>query len=101
MTTSSNRGQRRLPRALDIRFELLPELLDSAHDRSGAGIAQDADRLAGHVVGEVEQQLEVLLLTLPRQDPLQNANRPGGTLPALGALRTGFVRVEAGEPPDL
>src|SRR6476646_6682398 len=63
-----------LASALDVRLELLAELLNSAHDRRRAGVAEDADRLAGHVVRQIEQQLEMFLFTLAGQNPLQNPN---------------------------
>ena len=44
---------RRLPGTDDIRLEFRAELLDPADDRRGAGVAQDTDRLSGHLVGEV------------------------------------------------
>src|SRR5713101_4051893 len=47
-----------LPR--DVRLELALELPDPAHDRRRARVRQHADRLPRHVVGEVEQQVEVL-----------------------------------------
>src|SRR5687768_8971251 len=64
---------RRLPRPLDVGVELPAEFLDTAHDGSGAGVAEHADGLAGHALREVEQELEVGLLALPGQDPLQHA----------------------------
>ena len=100
---NANRRQRRLAIAVsgDIRLELAAELLDPAYDRRGAGIAEHADRLARHVLGQVEQQLEVFLLPLPRQDPLQDAGGPRGAFSALRALGAGLVGVEPGQPPDL
>src|SRR6187397_3130011 len=83
----------RLARALNVGLELVTELLNSAHDRGGAGVAQHADGFASHVVGEIEQQLEVFLLPLPRQDSLQDPHRPGRTLAALSALGAGFVGI--------
>src|SRR3954467_6678329 len=91
---SSNCRHGWFTRTLDIRLELVAELLDPAHDRRGAGIAQNADGLAGHVVGQIQQELEMLLLSLPRQNPLENPDRPGGAFPALGALGAGLVGVE-------
>src|SRR4051812_42350050 len=86
----SHPGQRRLARAGDVGLELGAELLDSAHDRSGAGVAQHADRLAGHVLGEVEQELEVFLLALPGENPLEDPGGPRRAFPALSALRAGL-----------
>src|SRR2546422_3418931 len=41
------------------------------------------DRLTGHVVGEVEQQIQVGRLPLPRQDPLENLRGPRGSYATL------------------
>src|SRR5687767_7821183 len=86
MLGPASRGrQRRLARAGDVGLELGAELLDAAHHRRGAGVAQHADRLAGHVFREVQQQLEVLLPALARQNPLEDPGGPRGAFAALGA----------------
>src|SRR5918999_225060 len=84
----SNRGHGGLARALDVRLELVPKLLDPAHNRRGAGVAQHADRLAGHVIRQIQQELEMLLLALPCQNALQDPHRPRGPFAALGTLGT-------------
>src|ERR687897_1093736 len=101
MTSSLNRSHRGFACTLNVRLELVPELLDTADDWSGAGIAQHTDRLARHVVRQIEQQLEVLLLALTGEDPLEDPRGPGGAFPALGALSARFVGVEASQAPDL
>src|SRR5207249_1021078 len=90
-----------LPAPRDIVFEFLLELLDSGHDWGGAGIRQHTDRLTGHVVGEVEQQIQVGRLPLPRQDPLENLRGPRGSFATLRALGARLVRVEPGQSHDL
>src|SRR5438067_9410718 len=64
--------RRGAPRARDIGFEFAAELLDAAHHRGGARIGKHADSLAGHLVGQVEEQVQVLVGPFPGQDPLQD-----------------------------
>src|SRR5205823_3071739 len=52
-------------------------------------------------VGEVEQQIQVGRLPLPRQDPLENLRGPRGAFATLRALGARVVRVEPGESHDL
>src|SRR5439155_7940257 len=85
----------------DVILELVAELLDPRHDGRGAGVAQHANRLPGHVVRQVEQQIEVGHLPLPHEDPLEDLGGPRRSLAALRALRARPVRVEAAYPPDL
>src|ERR1044071_2349881 len=54
--------------ACEIRLELPADLLDAAHNRSRTRVRQHADRLSGHVFGEIEQQIEIFGLPLPRQN---------------------------------
>src|SRR5207245_64398 len=70
---SHSRHHHRLAPPRQVFLELTPELLDPRDDRRGARIAEYADRLAGHVLGEVEQELEV------RRLPLSRAGPPGGS----------------------
>src|SRR3954470_11061091 len=72
--------------ACEIGFKLSAEFLDTADDRRGARIGQHADRLARHVLGQIEEQVEILGLALPREDPLHDSRGPRGALATLGAL---------------
>src|SRR5437667_12423310 len=90
-----------LPLARDVVLEFTAELLDAGDDRCGAGVREDADGLSRHVLGEVEQQVEIRRLSLARQDPLEDLRSPRGPFAALGALGARLVRVEAGEAHDL
>src|SRR5581483_9052129 len=76
-------GQRGPPGPREVGLELAAELLDPAHHRRGAGVAQHADGLAGHVLREVEEEVEIAGLALAAEDPLQRPHGPGGALPAL------------------
>src|SRR6266545_620979 len=94
LATSSHGFQRMRRGPAQTRIELRPELLDPAHDRRGAAVAQHADGLPGHLVGEVEQEIEILGLSLAAEDPLQDPRGPRGALAALGALGAALVGVE-------
>src|SRR5206468_12807884 len=75
-----------VPRPVEICLKFSSELLDPAHDRSRARVGQHADSLARHVLRQVEQQVEILGLSLPRQNALHDLGRPRGAFPTLGAL---------------
>src|SRR5262245_22461292 len=93
--------KRRLLRLRDVGFELRAELLNPAHHRRGAGVAQNANCLARHVLREIEEKIEILGLSHPCQNPLEDLRGPRRSLTALGALSAGLVSVEFGQPPDL
>src|SRR5262245_30793204 len=84
-------GIDRLLLSRQIRLKLPAEFLDAADDGRRARVRQHADRLARHVLGEIEQQVEIFGLALPRQDPLENLGRPRGAFAALRALRARLV----------
>src|SRR6266446_1250353 len=73
--------------ACEIGFEFASEFLDPTHDGCRARVRQHADRLAGHVLGEIEQQVEVFRFALPGQNALHDLGGPRGALAALRALR--------------
>src|ERR1051326_2213709 len=78
-------------------LELAAEFLDAADDGRGAGVRQHADRLARHVLRQIEQQVESLRLPLPRENSLEDFRRPSRAFAALGALRARLVGVELRE----
>src|SRR6266571_1947356 len=80
---------------LDQRFEIPAELVDARHDRRRARVAEHADRLACHVVGDTEQRVEVLRASLACRNALEDPGRPRGAFAALGALRTALVSEES------
>src|SRR3954469_14284168 len=77
MTSGRRRRRRRGGRAQraalsgDVSLELVPELLDPRHARRRAGVAQHADCLPGHVLGDLEQRVEITHRALPRLDALE------------------------------
>src|SRR5215510_8944372 len=66
--------------ARQIGFEFAPELLYATHDWCGTRIRQHTDRFPGHVLGQIEQEVEIFCFPLPRQDPLHDLRGPGGPL---------------------
>src|SRR5215212_754365 len=85
----------------DVRLELVPELLDPAHDRGRAGVAQHADRLPRHVLRELEERVEVFHRAVAGLDPLHDLRDPRRALAALRALRAALVGEEAGDAGDV
>src|SRR2546425_13309879 len=85
------------PPARDVVLERALEALDAAHHGRRAGVREHADRLARHVLRQVEQEIQVGRLALPREDPLEDLRGPRGAFAALRALSARLVRVEAGE----
>src|SRR5215211_7539609 len=63
-------------------FELVAEVLDGRGDRRGSAVTERAEGPAENVVAEVEQLLDVTLLSAACLHPLQNLHQPPGALPA-------------------
>src|SRR6185503_18671489 len=94
-------GAERTPLALDVRLELVAPFLNAGRDRDRARVRQHADRLASHVVADLEERVEVGQRALPRFDPLHDLRRPGCPFAALCALRAALVSVEPRQPRNL
>src|SRR5512144_2549354 len=77
----------------DVRLELVAPLLNARDHRHRARIGQHADRLARHVLADLEQRVEVRHRALARLDALHDLRRPRGALAALRALGTALVGV--------
>src|SRR5678815_5631567 len=86
---------------LDQRLEIFAELLEPRDNRRGARVAQHADRLARHVLGNLEQRVEVFRRSLAFHDPLEDLRRPRGAFTTLRALRAALVSEEASGAGDL
>src|SRR5690242_21827530 len=80
---------------LDQRLEIISELLWPRDDRRRARLAQHADRLARHVVGDFQQRVEILCRAVAGGDALEDLRRPRRTFTTLCALRAALVREEA------
>src|SRR5690606_28973546 len=63
-----------------------------------AGIGEHADRLAGHVVRDVEQRVQIGFGPPTRLDAPEDLGGPRGALPARSALSARFVGVEVHHP---
>src|SRR5215467_2721580 len=97
----AKRRRGRIPRlghhaalVIDVVLELAAEMLDEALHRQGGGVAERADGAPGDVVGDVDQQVEVLVLSLAVLDAVDHAVEPAGSLAAGRALATGLLEVE-------
>src|SRR6185312_14291126 len=82
-------------RLLDQGFELRTELVDAGYNWNSTGIAEHADRLASHVVGDAEERIEIFVGALAIPDPLHDLGGPRGAFATLRALRTALVREES------
>src|SRR5512146_1116450 len=94
-------GARGTGAVADMLEILVPEFLDRADDRRGAGVAQHADRRAGHVRGQVEQYVDVLFGALPRLDPPHDLGDPLRAFAARSALPARLMGVELDHAPHL
>src|SRR5947208_959812 len=95
----------RLQRAapfLDVRFVLVPEVLDRRQHRRYGRVAERTQRLAGNVSRNAEQQVEIAHLPATALDLLQHFVQPVGPFAARRALAARLVAIEMeqvlGEP---
>src|SRR4051812_1395638 len=65
-------GHEKMRLLLDQRLEVAAELLESRDHGRCTGIAEHTDRLARHVVGDLEQRVEVLRRPIADSDALEN-----------------------------
>src|SRR5215470_13103541 len=83
---------------VDVVLELVAEVLDEALHRQRRGVAERADRAAGDVVRDRQQQVEVFVAPLAMLDAVDDAPQPSRAFAARGALAAGFLEVEIREP---
>src|SRR5262245_39128758 len=81
----------------DQRLELAPELLDVGDVRADRAVVERADRGAGAALGDIQDGVEIVLVTAPLDDPMHHLVDPAGRLAARRALPARLVRVEAGQ----
>src|ERR1700722_2656525 len=99
---SSHRPRRRsgwIERAAAILLvldDLVAEVLDGRADRHRGGGAESAERAADDVVADVEDGIQVLVVTIALLKPLDRAHQPVGALAAGRALAARLVLVELG-----
>src|SRR5438067_9744326 len=84
----------RAPGGVDMRLELVAELVDVAGDRHRGRVAERAEALAEDAVADVEQQVELALLCAPVLDLVQELHHPARPLAARRALAARLVHVE-------
>src|SRR5439155_6777489 len=86
----------------DVRFVLVPEVLERGQHRRDGSVTKRAERLAGDVPGNARQQIEIAHLTPTTFDLPQNLVEPVRALAARGAFAARFVAIEVqqvfGEP---
>src|SRR3954463_2860037 len=94
-------GHRAAPLA-DVRFELSAEVLHRRQGRCGGGVAEGAQRLAGNVVADADEQVDVAHLPFTALDAGENLVEPVAPFTTRGALAARLVLVEvekvAGRP---
>src|SRR5437660_6023052 len=83
------------PASLNQGLELATEFLDPGDNRDCARIAQNADRFSSHLLGDVEECIQILHRSFAVTDALEYFRRPGCSFAALCALRTALVREKA------
>jgi hypothetical protein len=63
-----------------------PEVTDQALDRPGSRIAKRTNRVAFHLLGHIEQHVDLVMLGFALRHALQHAPHPAGAFPARRAL---------------
>src|SRR5580765_1587518 len=71
---------------IDVILEFRAEMLDEALHRQRRRVAQRADGASGDVVGDVHEEVEVLVLSLAVLDAVHHAVKPAGALATGRAL---------------
>src|SRR5437667_2096056 len=81
----------------DVRLVLVLEMLKRAGDRSDLGVSEGADRAAGDVPAQAQQEVQVLLPAAAVLDASQDLQEPETALPARRALAAGLMVEELQE----
>ena len=82
---------------VDVRLELVAELVDVARDRDRVRVSERAEALAEDAVADVEQQVEIGLVAAAVLDLLEDLREPAGADAARRALAARLVLVELGD----
>src|SRR5204863_462032 len=80
--------------SVDVRLELVAELVDVARDRHRRRVAERAEALAEDAVAHREEQVELRLVGPAVLDLVQQLHHPARALSARRALAAGLVHVE-------
>lgn len=81
---------------LDLGTEVAHETLDGP----GSGLTQSADGVALDLLGELEDHVDLAVLSLASVQTVHHLQQPGGTLTAGSALTAGLVLEEVGQTLD-
>src|SRR6185369_12630434 len=87
-------GRQRAPSFPDMRFVLVPEVLQRGQDRRDGGVAERAQRLAGDIPGYAAEEVKIAHLAFTSLDPPENLEEPVGAFAARRAFATRLVAVE-------
>ena len=82
-------GRARAAAFAHVRFVLGPELLDRRQHRRGGGVAEGTERLAGDVVRDAEQQIDVRHRAVAAIDLVEDPQQPVAALAARDFLTGG------------
>src|SRR5205807_9877170 len=75
-------------------LELFTEQLHTAYNRSSRGITQWAERFPTQIITDIYQQIDVLLLSLPMFQAMQNLRQPVCSLAAGRTFAARFVAIK-------
>src|SRR5260221_6847942 len=76
---------------VDVMLEFAAEVLDKALHRQRRSVAQRADGAPGDVVGDVREEVEILVSPLAVLDPVHHPVQPSRAFAAGCALAAGFL----------
>src|SRR5712691_8555863 len=82
----------------NVMLELVAEMGNEAFNRQRGGVAQSANGASRDVVRDIEQQIQILLLSLAVLDAVHHPVQPAGAFAARRALAAGFLEVKIGKP---
>src|SRR5579883_620405 len=83
------------PAVIDHVFELMPVVLEEALHRPCGRITQRADGMSLDVIGDIDQERQLLAPRLPREHAPEQPVHPARALATGRALAAGFRHVEA------
>src|SRR4026209_1272029 len=87
-------GRHRAAALADVSFELGAEMLHRRQRRCGGSVAERTERLAGDVVADADEQIDVAHLTFAVLDARQDLVQPVSPFTTGSALAARFVLIE-------
>lgn len=79
---------------IDVPLEFIPEMPDGTGYRPGSGIAEWTNGVPFDLFRHVDQQIDVMLMTVSVLDAVQDFFHPACSFPAGAALSTRLVVIE-------